>query len=217
MMASIRRRSPDRPCRQGCWSPSAPRPATRKNERSESPGVAEKPNRSTVMSKSKPSRRARYCTGSTIAQARRRCRAMPRFLMNGMWCGSNVGSSIRNSMVMRSPFGSTRLPSLIGAAGVLEKLRRLAQQRAVLRPSRPTPAAPGLAEHLVRNASAERFEQRKLAGVRLALRHHVRVLEHRDGALVGAVHDRLVGPFEVEGVAQRLAHPRIGEFLRGAC
>ena len=37
-----------------------------KNERSESPGVAEKLNRSTVMSKSKPSRRARYCTGSTM-------------------------------------------------------------------------------------------------------------------------------------------------------
>ena len=41
-----------------------------KNERSESPGVAEKLKRSMVMSKSKPSRRARYCTGSTRRKRR---------------------------------------------------------------------------------------------------------------------------------------------------
>jgi hypothetical protein len=48
--------------------------------RSESPGVAEKLNRSTVMSKSKLSTRARYCTGSTT----RKVASMPsvaRFLM----------------------------------------------------------------------------------------------------------------------------------------
>ena len=38
----------------------------------------------------------------------------PRFLMNGMWCGWNVGSSIRNSTVTGSPFASTRMLSLIG-------------------------------------------------------------------------------------------------------
>ena len=39
--------------------------------------------------------------------------SVPRFLMNGRWCGWKVGSSIRNSAVMRSPFGDTRLPSRI--------------------------------------------------------------------------------------------------------
>ena len=38
----------------------------RKKVRSDSPGVFEKPNRCTMMSKSKSSTRFRYCTGSTI-------------------------------------------------------------------------------------------------------------------------------------------------------
>src|ERR1700735_404864 len=61
-----------------------------KYERSESPGVEEKLNRSTVMSKSKPSRRARYWTGSTI-RSDASIPSVARFLMNGMWCGSAGG------------------------------------------------------------------------------------------------------------------------------
>ena len=52
--------------------------------------------------------------------------------MNGMWCGSNVGSSIRNSMLMRSPFGNNALAALDDAAGIQQELGGLAQQRAVL-------------------------------------------------------------------------------------
>ena len=33
------------------------------------------------------------------------------------------------------------------------------------------------------------------------------------GALIGAVHDGLVGPFEIEGVDQRLAQARVLELL----
>src|SRR5205085_2294773 len=51
-----------------------------KNERSESPGVVEKLNRSTVRSKSKSSRRDRYCTGSTTRRFASRP-SVARFLM----------------------------------------------------------------------------------------------------------------------------------------
>src|SRR5258708_37731848 len=33
------------------------------------------------------------------------------------------------------------------------------------------------------------------------------------GARIGAVHDGLVGPFEIERLDQRFAHPRISEFF----
>ena len=33
------------------------------------------------------------------------------------------------------------------------------------------------------------------------------------GTRIGAVHDGLVGPFEIESLDQRLAHPRIPELL----
>src|SRR5262249_29827071 len=38
-------------------------------------------------------------------------------------------------------------------------------------------------------------------------------LESRMRALVGAIHEVLVGPFEIEGVVQSLAKPRVGELL----
>ena len=116
-------------------------------------------------------------------------------------------------MVMRLAARQHALAVLDRAAGVLQKLRRLAQQRAILAGAVRDRRQIGLAEHFVRQAGAERLEQRDFVGARLALRHHLGVLKHRDGALIGAVHDRLVGPFEVEGVVERLAQPRIGEFL----
>ena len=100
--------------------------------------------------------------------------------------------------------------------GLLQQLRGLAQQRAVLpRPVRDR-RHEGLAEHLVRHLAAERLEQLHLLGRWRPLRHHVRVLERRVGARIGAVHDGLVGPFEIEGVDQGLAHARILELRRGA-
>ena len=76
-------------------------------------------------------------------------------------------SEIRSSS--RSPFGNTRLPSVIDAAGILEKLRGLAQQRAVLARAVGDRRQIRLAEHLVRHAAAKRLEQRQLLGARLAL------------------------------------------------
>ena len=82
----------------------------------------------------------RYCTGSTM----RSVASMPsvaRFLMNGMWCGWNDGSSIRNSIVSGSPFG-------VDALAVLDRRSRppaaAARPCAAARgpgPSRRTPAA----------------------------------------------------------------------------
>src|SRR5450759_45554 len=57
-------------------------------------------------------------------------------------------------------------------------------------------------------ASLSSYELRR---IRLALRHHWRVLEHRHRAVVGAVHDVLVGPFEIEGVDQHLAQAAVLE------
>src|ERR1700733_9102452 len=56
---------------------------------------------------------------------------------------------------------------------------------------------------------AERLEQSDFFGTGLAQRHHLGILKHRDGALIGAVHDVLVGPLEIESIVERLAHPRI--------
>src|SRR5579863_2758704 len=98
------------------------------------------------------------------------------------------------------------------ATGLLDELRGLAQQRAILAGAVGDRRLVRLAEDLLRQVGAERLEQSKLRRVRHSLRHHVRVLKDRDGPLVRPVHDRLVRPFEVEGVTQRLAQARIGEF-----
>src|SRR5580698_10453902 len=158
-----------------------------KKERSESPGVAEKLNRSTVMSKSEPSRRARYCTGSTIRNEAS-MPSVPRFLMNGMWCGSKVGSSIKNSMLKGSPLGSMRLPAVTAQRAVLAGAVR--HRRHI-----------GLAEYFVRHMAAERFKQREFIAAGRPFRHHVGVLKHRYGALIRAVHYGLVGPLEIKRVA----------------
>ena len=114
-------------------------------------------------------------------------------------------------MLMRVPSGETRAPSLIRSRHPA-RAWCFAQQRAILAGAVGDRRHVGLAEHLVGHAAAERLEQSEFVRAGLALRHQVRVLEHRHGAQIGAVHDGLVGPFEVEGVAQRLAQPRIGEF-----
>ena len=59
----------------------------------------------------------------------------------------------------------------------------------------------------------ERLEQRQLVGAGLALRGHVGILEHRERAFVGAVHDVLIGPLEVEGVDHGLAQFHVLELV----
>src|SRR6266702_6047402 len=96
---------------------------------------------------------------------------------------------------------------------LLQELVRLAQERAVLARTVGDRRHERLAEHLVRHLAAERLEQRELFRARLALGHHVRILEHRMDSLVGSIHDGLVGPFEVEGVDQGFAQLRMLELL----
>ncbi len=143
-------------------------------------------------------RRLRNCTGSTM----RSVASMPivcRFLMNGMWCGWNEGSSSRNSAGSGSPFGVDALAVLERVAGLREQLHGLAQHAAILPRAVRHRRHVRLAEHLVRHLAAERLQQLKLLRRRLAFGHHVGVLEQRERALVSAVHDVLVGPLEVEG------------------
>src|SRR5205085_5412352 len=69
------------------------------------------------------------------------------------------------------------------------------------------------AEHLVRHLSAERLEQLQLFRRRQPGRHHVRILERRNRARIGAVHHGLVGPFEIERIDDRFAYPGILELV----
>ena len=131
-----------------------------------------------------------------------------------MWCGWNDGSSIRNSIVIGSPFG-------VDALAVLDRRSRPpAAAATALRSSArswPEPSDTGgtngspntSSGTLPRNGSSSASS----SAPGLPCRHHVGVLEHRMGALVGAVHDGLVGPFEIEGVDQRLAQLRVLELL----
>ena len=96
-------------------------------------------------------------------------------------------------------------------AGLAQQLERRAQvaprvARAVGRGRRV-----GLAEDLGRELTAEGFEQRQLGRVRQARRRQLGVREIARGAGVGAVEQVLVGPLEVEGVGERLAHLGVGE------
>ena len=103
-------------------------------------------------------------------------------------------------------------PSRLQPAAINRSLACLSNAR-----SKPEPSLTGrhigLAEHGRRKLVAERLEQLQFVGARLALRLHRGVGEEGDDPLVGRVHDVLVGPFEVEGEPDRLAHPRILELL----
>src|SRR5262249_14601968 len=55
--------------------------------------------------------------------------------------------------------------------------------------------------------------QSHFVGTGLADRHHVGILEQRMEPLIGAVHDGLVGPFEIERADEGFAHPLVLERL----
>ena len=183
-----------------------------KNGRMASPGVADMLKRSTVMSKSKSSTRARYCTASTMPQAGldperaevldvRRMMRLKRRLVDQEF-------DLENLTVRQHP-----LAVLDGEPGVLQAIARLCAAASGPVPIRPTPAARRAPEHLVRHLAAKRLQQLEFFRRRRPVRHHVRILERRMGARIGAVHDGLVGPFEIERQDQRLAHPRIPELV----
>src|SRR5262249_59917303 len=71
----------------------------------------------------------------------------------------------------------------------------------------------GFAEHIIWHLAAEWFEQGKFVRRGLTDRHHVGILKHRMGPLIGPVHDLLVGPFEIEGIDERFAQPLVLELF----
>src|SRR5262249_15999554 len=99
------------------------------------------------------------------------------------------------------------------APRLLQECARLAQQRAVLAGSTGDRRDERIAEYLVRNLAAEGLEQSHFVGAGLADRHHVGILKQGMEPLIGAVHDGLVGPFEIERADEGLAHPLILERL----
>ena len=105
------------------------------------------------------------------------------------------------------------LAFLAGKTRLLEQLRGLAQQRPVLPRSVRHRRHERHAEHLVRHLAPKRLEQFELFRRRWPAHHHVGILERRMGARVGAIHDGLVGPFEIERLDQRFTDARILEFL----
>src|SRR5687768_18430466 len=81
------------------------------------------------------------------------------------------------------PLGGDALAVLEDKARLLQQLGGFAHQRAVLAGTVAYRRHKRLAEHLVRDISAERLEQRDFLRAGLAGRHHVGVLEYRMGPL----------------------------------
>src|SRR5262249_3855995 len=71
----------------------------------------------------------------------------------------------------------------------------------------------GFAEHIIWHLAAEWFEQGKFVRRGLTDRHHVGILKHRMGPLIGPVHDLLVGPFEIECIDEGLPQTLILQFF----
>ena len=69
----------------------------------------------------------------------------------------------------------------------------------------------GLGEHLIGHPAAVALEDRQLVALGQAARRHLRVAEVALRAHVLAEEQHPVGPLEIEGVGQRLAHPAVGE------
>src|SRR5262249_16093820 len=96
-------------------------------------------------------------------------------------------------------------------AGFVEQFRALPEPNPVL--SRPVGdrLQISLSEHFIRYIAAEGLKQRKLGRLRLALRHHRRILKDRVRAIVGTIHDVFVGPLEIERIDQCLTNAPILE------
>src|SRR4029078_8233864 len=111
------------------------------------------------------------------------------------------------------PFRRHPMAILNDVSRPLQKLRGAPQHASILTRSVGYRRNKRLAEHLVGDLAAERIKKRQFFRRRLASRHHVGVLEYRMGAQVRTVHNCLVGPFEIESAAHRLADLRIPEFF----
>ncbi len=122
-------------------------------------------------------------------------------------------------MVMGSPLGLTRRPSLMTQPASCSNCVAL---RSKVR-SWPEPSETGgdhgspLSSSSACGLSLSRMllDQRDFVRAGGAFRLEVGILEERMCPLIDAEHQVLVGPFEIEGIGQRLAHPAISE-LRAA-
>ena len=94
-------------------------------------------------------------------------------------------------------------------AGRGEEIGGLAQQRPVGPRAVALRRHVGLAEDLRRQFGPVRLQQRQFVGAGQADRREVGFLEIGGLALVGVEEEIAVGPFEVEGEADRLPRPRI--------
>src|SRR5258708_5402571 len=79
----------------------------------------------------------------------------------------------------------------------------------------PAPGVPDMLKRSMVMSTSKWLEQLEFLRRRRAARHHSGILKRRMGARIGAVHDGLVGPFEIKGQDQRLAHARVLEFVAG--
>ena len=97
-------------------------------------------------------------------------------------------------------------------AGFLQQLKGVAQVFPVVAGAVGCRRMIFLGEHLLGQLVAIGLEQGQLLPGRQPRGRQIRLaVEVAVDALVGIVHEVLVDPLEVEGVAQRLAHPRILE------
>ena len=119
--------------------------------------------------------------------------------MKGAWCGSNERLVSRNSSVSCSPLALTRLPSLTVQPASLSSCRRLAQQLAILAGAVGHRRHEWRPEHLSgtwpRNGSSSATSSGD--GWPCAIMSEFWNAECV--RCIGAVHQVLVGPFEVEG------------------
>ncbi len=111
------------------------------------------------------------------------------------------------------PFGNRRLPSLITHPASCKSWDALRKKRPVLARSIGDRRQVWITKHVVGHLAAKWLKQLELFRRWFARRHQVRVLEWGVRARVGAVHNRLVGPLEIEGLSQRVADTRILELL----
>ena len=105
------------------------------------------------------------------------------------------------------------LAVLDGKSGVQQQLRGLAQYRPVLSGPIGYRRHVRRTEHGVRHLAAKRLQQLEFFRRRRPVGHQIGILKRRMGARIGAIHDALVGPFEIERLDQRLAHARILELV----
>ena len=116
-------------------------------------------------------------------------------------------------MVKDSPLGIDALAVLDRKPASIEQLLSPCAASARSCPEPSDRRHERLPEDLIRHLTAKRLEQLEFVRRGRDRCHHIRILERRMGARIGAVHDGLVGPFEIEGIDQRLADPRILEFV----